>query len=605
VTGKLVGRSSGPNGASTLQDMVYRWDVEGNLLERADLGRGLVERFAYDNRNRLEDVQLNGSLLLDLAYDEVGNIVHKSDVGSYSYDAVRRHAVLTAGGNRYSYDANGNVASANGSTVSWYSYDLPNTISHPGGNYSAFYYGPDRQRYRHVSRDGSTLTETIYAAGGLFERVTQGTTVEYRHYVLVNGQRVAVHERKSGGQSSTTYLLADHLGSTEAITSESGELLARLSYQSFGQRRASDWQSAAPSNSELSQVRSTTSRGFTGHEHLDNLGLIHMNGRAYDAVLGRFLSPDPVTPDLYNPQALNRYSYVYNNPLTLSDPTGFSPADELERLRRVDGGGGHARTVIEALMSHPAVTLYTARPAGSCFGDVNCGGTVRPPRGLRRPPMRELREHTAPASRSSEPSTAAVVANTVLNAVVPGYAASGNAAVAIQNGDYAGAAEWYAVTVGEVALAVLTGGHSSFLEVGTGHLINSLVPSPISTSIVSTIKGGSGVASNPVPEIIARVIPDGIPATTLGRPGVSDVYVTAAEDLAGLNATQIADRLTIPPSPTGFNVIELPTPTTGIASPVFRSDPGFIGGGRTAGGAREFVIENQRIPERARIRKVE
>ena len=110
--------------------------------------------------------------------------------------------------------------------------------------------------------------------------------------------------------------------------------------------------------------------------------------------------------------------------------------------------------------------------------------------------------------------------------------------------------------------------------------------------------------ANPVPTTMARVIPEGIPATTLGRPGAVDVYVTAAEDIAGLNAEQIARRLRIPQSPTGFRVIEFPTPEVGVASPVFRSDAGFVGGGRTSGGAREFVIPNQPIPENATIRIV-
>jgi hypothetical protein len=95
---------------------------------------------------------------------------------------------------------------------------------------------------------------------------------------------------------------------------------------------------------------------------------------------------------------------------------------------------------------------------------------------------------------------------------------------------------------------------------------------------------------------MARVIPEGIPATTLGRPGAADVFVTAADDIAGMNASQIANRLGIPQSPTGFRVFEFPTPQSGVASPVFRTDPGFIGGGRTIGGAREFVIPNGPIP---------
>ena len=66
-----------------------------------------------------------------------------------------------------------------------------------------------------------------------------------------------------------------------------------------------------------------TKRGFTGHEHLEELDLIHMNGRIYDPVVGRFLSPDPHVQDPYNTQSFNRYSYTSNNPLKHKDPTGF------------------------------------------------------------------------------------------------------------------------------------------------------------------------------------------------------------------------------------------------------------------------------------------
>jgi RHS repeat-associated protein len=105
--------------------------------------------------------------------------------------------------------------------------------------------------------------------------------------------------------------------------------------------------------------------------------------------------------------------------------------------------------------------------------------------------------------------------------------------------------------------------------------------------------------ANPVPGTLARVIPNGIKVTTLGAPGAVDVFVADASQLEGLNAQQIAEKLAIPQSPTGFQVIKFATPQEGLASPVFRSNPGFIGGGQTAGGASEFVIPNGPIPSGA------
>jgi RHS repeat-associated protein len=66
----------------------------------------------------------------------------------------------------------------------------------------------------------------------------------------------------------------------------------------------------------------STDRGYTGHEHLDELGFVHMNGRIYDPLLGRFLSPDPHIQAEELLQNYNRYSYVLNNPLRYTDPSG-------------------------------------------------------------------------------------------------------------------------------------------------------------------------------------------------------------------------------------------------------------------------------------------
>jgi hypothetical protein len=127
---------------------------------------------------------------------------------------------------------------------------------------------------------------------------------------------------------------------------------------------------------------------------------------------------------------------------------------------------------------------------------------------------------------------------------------------------------------------------------------------PVRDGVLPVVTKG---VSNPVPGTVARVVPDN-PITrasgTLGRPGADDVFVTAADDIQGLNAKQIAERLTIPESPTGFRVVEFPTPKSGIASPVNRTDPGFIGDGRTAGEAREFVIPNGTIPAGSSMRVV-
>ena len=124
--------------------------------------------------------------------------------------------------------------------------------------------------------------------------------------------------RRTASTETTHYLHQDHLGSTDIVTDATGGIVERLSYDPHGLRRASDWQDATGAIAS-----SCTTRGFTGHEHLDSLKLVHMNGRVYDPVIGRFLSTDPAYQNLAGSQALNRYAYVLNNPLSYTDPTGY------------------------------------------------------------------------------------------------------------------------------------------------------------------------------------------------------------------------------------------------------------------------------------------
>ena len=73
-----------------------------------------------------------------------------------------------------------------------------------------------------------------------------------------------------------------------------------------------------------------TTRGYTNHEMLDEVGLIHMNGRLYNAKLARFVSADPLIPDPMNTQSYNRYSYVRNQPTYFTDPSGYQEREPEE-----------------------------------------------------------------------------------------------------------------------------------------------------------------------------------------------------------------------------------------------------------------------------------
>ena len=275
--------------------------------------------------NRLDYSQRNGVTNLDVTLDAIGNVTWKSDVGSYSYHATKRRAVVAAGSNSYGYDANGNMTTRNGSTIAYASYNLPTSIA-AGANSSTLSYGAWRNRIKQVAVTSGSIETTVYVAG-LVEKVTKGSTVEYRHQIQATPGTVAVYVRKSSASNIMYYLHRDHLGSPEMITNSSGTSLVKLSFSAYGERRDVDWDGPV-SSTHLATAANTTRHGFTDHEHLDSVGLIHMGGRVYDPVVGRFLSRDPYIDGLGSSQGANGYAYVWNNPLTRWDPTGYGGQTE-------------------------------------------------------------------------------------------------------------------------------------------------------------------------------------------------------------------------------------------------------------------------------------
>ncbi len=129
---------------------------------------------------------------------------------------------------------------------------------------------------------------------------------------------VAVYIKWSTGQDSMFYVCKDRQGSIVALIKQNGTVSERFSYDAWGRRRnPANW---ADYNVPAPRL---INRGYTGHEHLDGFGLINMNGRMYDPVIGRVLSPDNYVQDPTNTQCYNRYSYCLNNPLRYTDPSGW------------------------------------------------------------------------------------------------------------------------------------------------------------------------------------------------------------------------------------------------------------------------------------------
>lgn len=273
-----------------------------------------------------------------VTYDALGNITRKTGVGGYAYGIgsgnAGPHAVSFAGGATFTYDVAGNLTRENraGTTTRSLEYTPFSKVSRivKGTHTVRFAYGPERARFKRTDTSGSNTTTTLYV--GSVEKVTHSSSLyEYKRYIaggaaLVTEKHATTVENGVSTETeteTTQYLLKDHLGSVAVITNALGGVDQELSYDAWGQRRNAATWGDLTAMARMSFDVSRTTRGFTGHEMVDAVGIIHMNGRIYDPNLGRFMQADPVIqfPDFS--QSHNRYSYVLNNPLAYTDPTGY------------------------------------------------------------------------------------------------------------------------------------------------------------------------------------------------------------------------------------------------------------------------------------------
>jgi RHS repeat-associated protein len=313
--------------AAPVQDLAYDYDAKLNLATRHDAlqPQNPTEFFKYDPLDRLTCASFTDTPSCAKAnsytYAPNGNLLTKPGIaGVYAYDLNHPHAVQTAGADSFTYDVVGNQNTRSGSTVTYTPFDMPKAFTPAPGQAGvpvALEYDGDQPRVRKTA--GNDVT--VYV-GDLFERTTNtaASTVELRYFVHGAERVVAVVTRSpsSTPKQKTRYLHVDNLGSVETVTDETGSKPAeKRSYDAFGARRNPSW--GAPPMA----FSSVTTVGFTGHEDDEELGLVNMKGRLYDPKVGRFLTTDPIVSHPSFGQSWNPYSYVLNNPLALTDPSGF------------------------------------------------------------------------------------------------------------------------------------------------------------------------------------------------------------------------------------------------------------------------------------------
>src|SRR6266849_4743277 len=201
------------------------------------------------------------------------------------------------------------MTSGSSRTISYTAFNKPATITE-GLNTLTFSHDPEHARFKQVDQQ---LWTTLYfnGFGILAEKLTSSLgVVQWNDYLFAGGEMICAYFER--------YFHSDNLGSIVALTDETGALAESESYDPWGKRRYPNG-----TDDTSNSLTSSTTRGFTGQEHLQDVALIHLNGRVYDPMIGRFTSADPMVESPFSTQGWNRYSYVGNNPLAHGDPTGF------------------------------------------------------------------------------------------------------------------------------------------------------------------------------------------------------------------------------------------------------------------------------------------
>jgi RHS repeat-associated protein len=207
----------------------------------------------------------------------------------------------------YTYDQNGNMSSDGTECFEYNDANQLKKVKSCSANQTIAEYVYNHNGNRVIKKvfSNGVLQKTVYSPSDDFETVklASNSATQNTSYYLVNNQLVA----KKNPDGTKQYYHNDHLGSTSVLTNQAGALVEETQYDPWGEVKTGGTKSKFQ---------------YTGQEKDDETGLNYYNFRYYDSHIRRFTQPDDIIQDPYNPQDLNRYSYVRNNPLRYTDPSG-------------------------------------------------------------------------------------------------------------------------------------------------------------------------------------------------------------------------------------------------------------------------------------------
>lgn len=301
------------NEQGVIQNLGYEYDDWGNMLSRSQLsGVKVSESFDYDDFDRLVAIRQNDRNNSNMYYDYQGNIIGKEEKGvnvlySVLYDREKPNAILQA----KTDDDEMYIGFCRDMKFSAFD-NLISVVQ--GDDLLEIEYGNNNQRiYMSSFVDGENRSKTYIGDCELIEENGRSLMCTY-----INGPTgvFAVCAIDDKGNKTMNYIHKDNLGSWNVVTDEGANVIQNVAFDAWGNvRNGENWSSSG-------DLKLIYDRGFTGHEHLEDFGLINMNGRMYDPMMSMMLSPDNNIQIPQMSQNFNRYSYCMNNPLKYTDPTG-------------------------------------------------------------------------------------------------------------------------------------------------------------------------------------------------------------------------------------------------------------------------------------------